>query len=256
MAATVVLPVPSHMRPAPGSVNIPVAQFPSVPKPAPVTDPAEVASKLVGIFNQALDKNDFTALSNLFVDNGYWRDHLAVTWAFRTVSTPPGILDYLHNSSESRDGFRLRKIAVDNGTAVRAPKLAPLDPAGEVLGVQFFITLETVIGTGTGLVNLVQQGSEWKIFTLYTRLEALRGHEEAVNGRRVPGVQHGGRPGRKNWAERRQADANFSSSEPAVIIVGKLAETRLELLREPKLTLHRRWPGRPHGRCSSQDARR
>lgn len=209
------------MRPAPGSVNIPVAQFPSVPKPASTTDPAEVASTLVGTLSQALAKNDFTALSNLFVDNGYWRDHLAVTWAFRTASTPSAILDFLRSSSQSRDGFRLRKIAVDNSTAVKAPKLAPLDPAGQVLGVQFFITLETVIGTGTGLVSLVQQGSEWKIFTLYTRLEELRGHEEAVKGRRVPGVQHGGRPGRKNWAERRQADVNFTSSEPAVIIVGK-----------------------------------
>lgn len=230
MTATVEPSIPSHMRPAPGSVNIPVAQFPSVPKPASTTDPAEVASTLVGTLNQALEKNDFTALSNLFVDNGYWRDHLAITWAFRTASTPPAILDFLRGSSQSRDGFRLRKFAVDDSTAVRTPKLAPLDPAGQVLGVHFFITLETVLGTGTGMVNLVYKGGEWKIFTLYTRLEELRGHEEAIYGRRVPGVQHGGRPGRKNWAEKRQADANFTSSEPAVIIFGKLKLQKLEVL--------------------------
>lgn len=210
------------MRPVPGSFNIPVAKFPSVTESASsTTSPFEAASTLVDTFNLALEKNDFATLSNLFVEGGYWRDHLALTWAFRTASTRTAILNFLQSSSQSRDGFRLRKIALDNSTAVRAPKLAPLDPAGEVVGLQFFITVETVLGTGSGLVNLVAQEGEWKIFTLYTRLEALRGHEEAINGRRVPGVQHGGRPGRKNWAERREAGSNFSSNEPAVIIVGK-----------------------------------
>jgi hypothetical protein len=222
MATTAEQPIPSHMRPVPGSFNIPVAKFPSVIKPAPTTNPGEAASKLVDTFNHALEKKDFTTLSNLFVEGGYWRDHLALTWVFRTASTPPAILDFLQGSSQSRDGFRLRKIALDTSTAVRAPKISPLDLAGEVLGIQFFITVETVIGTGTGLVSLVEQEGAWKIFTLYTRLEELRGHEEALNGRRVPGVQHGGRPGRKNWAERRQAESDFSSSShPAVIIVGK-----------------------------------
>ena len=222
MAATAVEPaIPSHMRPAPGSVNIHVAKFPSATKSVSAADPAAVASSLVTSFNQALDKNDFTTLSHLFIDNGYWRDHLAVTWAFRTVQTPPVILDFLNSSSRSKDGFRLRNIAVDDEAAVKAPKLVPMDTAGQLSGVQFFITLKTVLGAGTGLVNLVEQGGQWKIFTLYTRLEELRGHEEAINGRRNPGVQHGGRPGRKNWAEKRQADADFTSSEPTVVIVGK-----------------------------------
>lgn len=220
---TIVEPaIPSHMRPVPGSVNIHVAKFPPVAKSASTVDPTVAASNLVSTFNQALDKKDFTALSHLFVDNGYWRDHLAVTWSFRTVWTPPTILDFLQNSSRSRDGFRLRKIAVDGRTAVRAPKVAPIDTAGQVSSVQFFITLETVLGAGTGLVSLVEQGGQWKIFTLYTRLEELRGHEEAINGRRARGVQHGGKPGRKNWAETRQADTEFTSSEPSVLVVGKL----------------------------------
>ena len=259
MATAAVEPaIPSHMRPVPGSVNIPVAKFPPVVKSASTIDPAEAASALVSTLNQALDKHDFTALSHLFVDNGYWRDHLAVTWAFRTVWTPPAILDFLKSSSRSRDGFRLRQIAVDDSTAVRAPKLTPIATTGQGSGVQFFITLETVLGTGTGLVNLVEQGGEWKIFTLYTRLEELRGHEEATNGRRAQGVQHGGRPGRKNWAERRQADADFTSSEPAVLVVGKLSGLFLRLLLRAMLTtsVHRRRPSRSHGRRSSQDAGR
>lgn len=218
---------PSHLRTVttvPGSVNIHVAKFPPATKPATAIEPAKVASALVDTFNQALEKNDFAILSHLFTENGYWRDHLAVTWVFRTVQNPPAILDYLQASARSRDGFRLKKIAVDDSSAVKAPKLGPIDPAGEVPGVQFFITLETVIGRGRGLIKLVEEGGEWKIFTLYTRLEELKGHEEAINERRGQGVQHGGRPGRKNWAERRQADADFTSTEPSVLVVGKCGE--------------------------------
>ena len=234
--ADVDTPVPSHMRTVPGSVNIHVAQFPRSKNssnnsssssnnktPASAIDPEKVASAFLDTFNQALDKNDFTTLSTLFVENGYWRDHLAVTWAFRTVRTPAGILDFVQSSAKSRDGFRLKKLSVDDsGAAARAPKVAPVDAAGEVPGVQFFVALETALGSGTGLVKLVQEeeGGEWRIFTLYTRLEQLRGHEEATYERRGQGVQHGGRPGRKNWAERREADANFESTEPAVFVVG------------------------------------
>ncbi|RJE24726.1 monooxygenase [Aspergillus sclerotialis] len=234
-AAAVESAIPSHMRPAPGSVNIHVAKFPPATKSASTIDPAAVASNLVRSFNQALYNNDFTALSHLFVDGGYWRDHLALTWAFRTVHTPSAILDFLWSASRSKDGFRLRKIAIDDTTDIKAPKLAPIDTSGQLSGVQFFITLETVIGAGTGLVSLVEQGGEWKIFTLYTRLEELCGHEEAVNKRRSQGVQHGGRPGRKNWAERRQEEAEFTSSNPAVLIAGAgqaglTAAARLKML--------------------------
>lgn len=212
--------VPSHMRPAPGSVNIHIAKFPEVPKPDPSTDAAAAASGVVSAFNQALEKQDFAALSGLFTDGGYWRDHLAVTWAFRTLRGPSGIADFLEAASKSKDGFRLRKIAIDDSAKVRAPTVAALDDGGDVQGVRFFITLETVRGTGTGLVNMVQEDGQWKIFTLYTRLTALRGYEEAINGRRPQGVQHGQRPGRKNWAERRQEEAELTSAEPTVIIVG------------------------------------
>lgn len=227
MATADVQSLPSHMRSVPGSVNIPIANFPPATKPDTTLDPASIASALVTKFNQSLSNQDFPTLSRLFIEDGYWRDHLAVTWVFRTVRSPATILGFLQNSAKSRDGFRLAKIAVDETSTVRAPKAVPVDAAGEVHGIQFFITLETAIGRGTGLVKLVQEGGDWKIFTLYTRLEELRNHEEAVNERRGRGVEHGGKPGRKNWAERRQADADFTSSEPTVLVVGTLHPLQL-----------------------------
>lgn len=220
-AADVQSAIPSHMRPVPGSFNIPVAKFPPAVKADNTVDAAKAASTLVDTFNEQLANQSFTNLSHNFTEDGYWRDHLALTWAFRTAHRPATILSFLQSASKSRDGFRLKRIAVDDSSTCKEPKVASVDAAGEVSGVQFFIKLETAIGTGTGLVKLVQEGREWKIFTLFTRLEELRGFEESVNERRGKGVEHGGKPGRKNWAERRETDADFTSTEPAVLVIGK-----------------------------------
>lgn len=214
--------VPSHMRTVPGSINIDVTEFPSAKLPSSDINPSEVASQLVDGFNHALSKNDLNALSRNFAEAGYWRDHLALTWAFRTIRSPSLILDFLQDASSSRDGFRLKEVAVDSSSDARRPKIASLDATGQISVVQFFITLKTVIGTGSGLIKLIHEGGEWKIFTMYTRLEELEGYEEPTDARRSKGVQHGGNPGRKNWAERRQAEADFTSASPTVLVIGEL----------------------------------
>lgn len=214
--------VPSHLRGVPGSVNIHVAKFPAnATAPKATIDAAQVASQLVETINQALEKSDFNALSKLFTDDGYWRDHLALTWAFRTAQTPSDVLTFLEGAAKSKDGLRLKKITVDASSSVREPKVLPLNADATVSGVKFFIAIETAVGAGDGLVQLVEEAGQWKIFTLYTRLQEVRGHEENVNGRRPRGVQHGGQPGRKNWAERRQEAAGFNAgNDPAVLVVG------------------------------------
>lgn len=214
--------IPSHMRCVPGSVNIPVAKFPTAANPAEPSDPIKTASEFVTAFNQSLSQQDFLTISRTFVDEGYWRDHLALSWVFRTSQSPTQILDFLENSAKSRDGFRLKSIDLDTTSDARSPKVVPVDASGTVSGIQFFIKLSTAVGNGTGVVRLTQQDGQWKIFTLYTRLEEIRGHEESVDGYRPKGVEHGGKPGRKNWAERREEEASFTNSEdPAVLVVGK-----------------------------------
>lgn len=217
----VAIDIPSHMRPVPGSVNIAAASFPSTSKPIKPIQPLDIASNFITTFNNTLKKPDLLKLSQLFIEQGFWRDHLALTWSFRTVQSPPQIHDFLKSASTSRDGFRIKALQIDTTNAVRAPKLAPFDADGEVVGVQFFVTIDTVIGTGLGLVRLVEEGGQWKVFTLYTRLEEIKGHEQAIYDRRPVGVQHGGKPGRQNWVERRAAEENYEEgSEPAVLVVG------------------------------------
>ncbi|KAJ4252809.1 hypothetical protein NW762_010715 [Fusarium torreyae] len=236
MAALVAQTLPSRMWTVPGSTNIPLAKFPSASKPPASSDPQEAAETLVGLVNQALQKKDYPALARLFTDDGFWRDHLALSWSFRTVQGPNNVLDFLKSCSGSKDGFRLNKIAVDKTSPVRAPKIVSIDGKGDVQGVQFFFTLETVLGTGQGLARLVEDNGEWKIFTFYTRIQELKNYEEAINENRPQGVEHGGKPGRKNWAQRRATASEFADGkEPAVLIIGAgqgglTAAARLKML--------------------------
>jgi hypothetical protein len=245
--------VPSHMQSVPGSVNIPIARFPPASKSA-VPDADKAASDLVDTFNKALKQHDYQAISHLFLEDGFWRDHLALSWDFHTVKGPKKVLGFLKDCEGSRDGFRLKNIAIDRTSNVRAPQVAPVDGAGEVPAVQFFFKLETVIGWGEGIARLVEQDGNWKIFTLYTSLRQLKGHEEEIYDRRAKGVEHGGQPGRKNWAERRTAESNYDEGrEPAVLIVGRSFSLNSQALL---ISFPRRGSGWSDSRCKIKDARR
>lgn len=215
--------VPSHMRCLPGSINIPVARFPASSKSATPANATEVAEATIKNLNDALGSSDAPQrLASLFIDDGYWRDHLVLSWRFRTAHSPSKIASLVKSSADSRDGLRLKKFSLNTANAVRAPKTVPIDAEGQSSGVQLFVDVETAVGTGTGLIRVVQQGQEWKIFTLYTKLEELRGFEEARGSGRPKGVEHGGKPGRKNWAERRALASNFEDgTEPTVVVIGK-----------------------------------
>lgn len=116
---------------------------------------------------------------------------------------------------------RLKNIAVDRSSDFRKPVITGFDGQGKLRGIQTFLTTESDVGRGLGVARLVQQDGKLKAFTLFTSMRELKGHEEAIFGRRTEGVAHGGQPGRKNWAERRAAEEDFGDSEPTVLILGK-----------------------------------
>ncbi|SCO87559.1 probable flavin-containing monooxygenase [Fusarium oxysporum] len=195
---------PSSMRSVPGTLNVPVAKFPPPSRKDLSVDAEEVASSIVEAFNSAVSKNDLSAVSSLFAQD---------------------------------DGFRLKSIAIDRTSEFRSPKAMHIDDLDQVLGVQFFFTLETKIGTGQGLARLTEVGDgQWKFFTFYTSLGELKGHEELINERRPKGVEHGGQVGRKNWAERREMASEFQNgADPTVVVIGAgqaglTAAARLKML--------------------------
>ncbi|QGA17202.1 hypothetical protein EYB26_004872 [Talaromyces marneffei] len=211
----------SQNRVEPGSVNIPIGKFPCTTFPNPSSSPTagEIASKLIADFNQALANKDVHAISQLFLPNGYWRDHLGLSWDFHTLAGQEKISNFL-----TTNGIRLTKIEIDTSKASRAPHFGPIDGGlGKVHGVEFFIKFTSDVGSGQGVARVAEESSspgQWRFFMLSTTLFELAGHERPINHFRPKGVEHGGDPNRQNWKDRRASEINFENTQPQVVIVG------------------------------------
>lgn len=121
-----------------------------------------------------------------------------------------------------RSGTRIKSLALDSSSSLRSPTATVLDAESKLHTVQAFLNVQTDVGQGDGIVRLVQDRGQWKVFTLFTYLKELRGHEETVGRNRPNGVEHGQHTSQKNWLDRREAEEQFEGGlEPTVIIVGE-----------------------------------
>lgn len=211
--------LPEDTRRVPGSANIKVANYPA---PADISgaDPRQEAEAIVAKLNQALTAKDYEAVSRLFHDESYWRDHLALSWEFRTLNTPGKIAALLKKEC------RLVSVQLDTSVAHRAPQVVPINVAGDVKGFAFFVTFETTLGSGQGFARLVKgagpAGGEWKFYTFFTTLRKLKDVDEPRAAKRPVGHGHGPNKPKLNWKELREQQQDYVDSEPAVLIIGKL----------------------------------
>lgn len=239
---TMAASIPSRNRVEPGSVNVPAGNFPATSTSLSV-DPNEVASNIIHQFNNALSKKDHQAISNLFLENGYWRDHLCVSWDFRTINGSEKIANFIQ-------GSKLTQIDIDRSSASRAPRVGPVDCFGDVIGIEFFTNVSTEVGSGRGITRLLERDGQWKIFAVFSSLQELKGHEEGLRHRRPKGVEHGQHQESLNWKDRRIADVNYENKDPAVVIIGMYPPVFQELTANDT----RRWPGWSDSSCQTQDA--
>ncbi|KAL2815279.1 hypothetical protein BDW59DRAFT_166869 [Aspergillus cavernicola] len=218
-------------------VNVPVGKFPkTAPSNLSAADADAIAQSVVDRLNQALSQQNFNSVGALFLHNGYWRDHLCLSWDLNTTKGQDGIASFVENN------YRGFHVDIDRSTASRSPIACALDGLGTSHGIQFFITLALEFGTGQGIVRLAEEDGHWRIFTFFSSLVELKGHEEPLNGRRSKGVEHGGRPDRKNWQDRRKTEAEFSERDPTVLIIGAgqgglTAAARLKMLNVDTLVI-------------------
>lgn len=212
--------VPSHERVEQGSFPVPTAEFPiSSVEDVAKADADQVAAEWAASFSAALSSQDYIQLASLFLAESYWRDHLSISWDFHTLKGPEQIVRFL---KAAKNGCRLKSLNVDDTSAIRKPKKTAIDYHGKIPAIQAFVTTETHVGNGLGVVRLVKDGNKWKAYTLYTSLTSLKGFEEPTGPRRPEGVQHGGKPGRLNWKDRRVIHEGYKNSEPTVLIVGMI----------------------------------
>lgn len=175
-----------------------------------------IAQQWFKTLQQVLATEPLPPFGDVFLENSYWRDHLCLSWDFRTLHRPSKIDSFFASHPH---GVRIKSLAIDPKHEV---SVTTLDAEGEVKGVQVYLTVTTDVGTGRGLARLFKDGTDgqWKAYTLYTVLEGLNGHEEPIGPRRPHGVAHGARESRLSWKDRRDAEVEFVDSEPTVLVVG------------------------------------
>jgi hypothetical protein len=99
---------------APGSVNTPIATWPSASVDT-TDDPDVVAAGIIESLNQALEKNDSASIAKLFSTEGYRRDHLALTWDLRTIKGNTNIAAFLGN------GHNLKRVGIEQPSIPTKP---------------------------------------------------------------------------------------------------------------------------------------
>ena len=168
-----------------------------------VASPQGRVSTWLAKFSDALENRDTAALKDLFVEECYWRDLIALTWNIKTM--------------EGRDAIGAMAEATLPATNPRNWEID--SDVSEADGVaDAWLRFETDAARGLGHVRL----SGDKALTLLTTAQGLKGHEEKTGRDRENGVVHGSNPDRKTYAEERAAEAAELgySKQPYVVIVG------------------------------------
>ncbi len=151
----------------------------------------------------ALSRGDGEAAAELFGDDCYWRDLVALTWNIKTCEGKAEIAEMLKATLG----------------AAKPGSLKIEGEANEADGItDAWFTFETAVGRGKGHVRLID-GKGW---TLLTSLQELKGHELPQGTHRPHGVEHGAFKGRKTWAEARKDELEGLGygDQPYCVIIG------------------------------------
>ncbi|NMO04266.1 NAD(P)/FAD-dependent oxidoreductase [Gordonia sp. TBRC 11910] len=170
-------------------------------------DPQAVVDAWLGDFERALQAQDIAAVTDLFVTDSFWRDLVAFTWNLKTVEG--------HDEIAAMLADRLADTAPSNFTTS--------EPATAADGIYTaFVTFETSVGRGEGLLRLRDGEDGPKAWTLLTTLQELKGHEEPLGASRVMGAVHGQSADTRSWAERKadEEDELGYAVQPYVLVIG------------------------------------
>lgn len=179
--------VASHNRIEPGSFPLPIQPLPTSNN-TKSENPKATVETWVTSFNTSLGNNDIEGLTNHFLaSDSYWRDQLCLSWDFHTLQGREKISSFLEGGKGKEGKVRITKVEIDESSAIHQARNGSIGPLSTVAS---FLKVETDVGNGGGVVNLVfdEARKEWKAFTLFTFLKELRGYEEKTGERRAYGL--------------------------------------------------------------------
>jgi hypothetical protein len=191
------------------------AQVPEVPE-----EIRRLASKAIEDLNSIFDSKQYSSLDTLFLSSGsFWRDHLGLSpTKFSTLAGATEIVNFLHENSAA---CTIQKFALERS---KQPEIGKVDPAGTIKTIQAYVTFETENAFGRGIINWIQDvddGDQWKIFTVYTALDDLKNSPFATGFNRPMFANPNDVDDIENWKDFREATVEFKDVEPTVLIVGR-----------------------------------
>lgn len=206
-------------------------------------DATAVACEWFDQFAGRLEKRDVNGVVDLLLDDGFWRDTLALTWDFRTFHGSTKIArfltDVLSLSSESTQSKNTSSVSISN-LKLAKDKVSLQTPYPDLAWIHAAFSFETSTGLGFGIVRLVPTSSTaWKAHVVYTNLEEIKGFPELVGPLRSTSPNHG-----DDWLAERHREISFEDSQPAVVVIGgghsglEMA-ARLKYLGVPTLVVER-----------------
>lgn len=164
-------------------------------------------------FAAAVQAKDSARFGELFAEVSYWRDLVSFTWDFRQVYGRTQIERLFFSTVDlvQPANFRL-------ATAFPAPAWSS-QPGADY--IEAFIEFDTALGGGSGYVRLNRDdltAAGVRAWSLYTKLETLKGYEPAAGRPHANGVH--GKGGDENWLDQRTAHQAYADRDPEVLIAG------------------------------------
>ncbi|MEM7407589.1 MAG: NAD(P)/FAD-dependent oxidoreductase [Pseudomonadota bacterium] len=175
----------------------------------------DVASDWLAAFAGALEASDAATLGALFAEDCHWRDVLALTWHFTTLSGRGPLASGLLDAAD-KAGARNFELSAER----EAPRM--VTRAGQS-ALEAIYGFETNCGRGSGVIRLVPDSDHedvWRGWTVSTNLDELKGYEEPRGARRPSGVNYARNFGGPNWLDQRETSVAYADREPAVVVVG------------------------------------
>ncbi|KAI3593387.1 Flavin-containing monooxygenase (plasmid) [Cupriavidus sp. U2] len=174
-----------------------------------------IASDWLVQFNAALAANDRKRVQSLFCVDSHWRDLLALTWKFGTVSGAEALSEALLAAANQ---LQAHSFEIDT----RRLPARQVQRAGEAV-VEAIVRFKTAVGEGSGLVRIKGSPDADDVpqaWTLLTTLQSIADHdEETVRLSREESPYERDWHG-PNWLDRRREALRYEDRDPTVLIVG------------------------------------
>jgi cation diffusion facilitator CzcD-associated flavoprotein CzcO len=187
-----------------------------MPKPvASDTELIAAVSAWLAALNAGWDSQQPGMVSDLFEPDGYWKDIVSFTWAYRTFA----------GAEEIERGFKLTM----PDARPRDARLAPDRTAPRLVKrsarpvIEAYFDFDTAAGRGTGFVRLPYdpaQPGQPKAWILLTTLQELHGAPERLGAHRPTGEAFSRNFAGENWLDQRIKAQAYRDRDPEVVIVG------------------------------------